>query len=387
VKALKIIRVGLLGVLIIFLRAGIANAVGISAKGTITGKLLNLTSVSNYELLMNMSAGDRSAEGPPSVDILQLKVDGRDLTKPEYRPLALRLGLPAPFFSAVSQIDITELKSKKKVSRSVYSGLQVDLVYKDETTKDLTVDVSGDGMDLTEIVLPRPWQTGQIVVSVEARHRVRGTLTYDLSGVIQGGKVTWEILVEPAPPKQPEKKETKGKDEGDKKGAEKPGETPKPPESPPPPGSGPRIPEPGPTSSSFESDASGFAGYGSSYGGESWRAPVQFSARIRGWAGERAQRLAEGEPQPPPPAPSPVPPTPPPSEPAPPAPEPRPRPTPPSPPTTPPKPEQPEKTEKTPRGANLSLLAKFGFYYALKVDFEIRKDAFAKPSEESLTAK
>jgi hypothetical protein len=361
--------------LMLVAQVGTANALGITAKGTITGKLLNLSSVSNYDLQMNMAPGGSAGGGPPVLDIVHFKVDGRDLAKPEFRTLALRLGLPTSFFAAVYQIDVPELKAKKKVSRTVYAGLQVDLVYKDETTKDITVDVSGDGMDLTEIVLPRPWLTGQLVVSMEARHRVRGTLTYDLNGVVQGGKLGWEILVEPVPPKAPEKKEEKGKEEAKKPGAgsESP---PAPPSSP---DIGPRIPEPKIVDPAARSDRKGRSG----------RAPapafaVETSWTRRSpavwWMEERGVPRAEGAPEPAPPPPEPGPP---PSEPSPPPPaEPSPAPSEPSPPPPPATPAKPETPEKPARGADLKALAKFGFSYAMKVDFEIQKDPITKGADE-----
>ncbi|MHA2620825.1 MAG: hypothetical protein V2G42_03725 [bacterium JZ-2024 1] len=381
---MKKVRTLILGWLILVWYAEIANAYGVSAKGTINGKVLNLSSISNYELVMNISESASGGSGSLSPEIVQFKVDGRDLAKPEYRALAMRLGMPIPFINAVRQIDVNELKSRKKVSREVYGGLRVDLVYRDETTKDVTVDMSGDGVDATEVVMPRPWLTGQLVVLMEARHRIRGNLTYDLNGVLQGGKVTWEILVEPTSPKAPEKKEEKPKEgpEGEKGSSEarepeKPSEPRKPPEAPePPPGTGPRIPD---EPRAFRMDFAGwwddgkdpgtvgqFRGYGRKGSPERWSGGAM-----------KGDRRGGGEPEPSPPAPS--------------SPEPSPPPEPPRAPVAPEPPPQPSRTlpspAKEPKGADLKTLAKFGFSYSLKVDFEIqmepvKKEVQGSPSEK-----
>lgn len=382
---MKIAGPGVVVAFLLLVQSEVVNAFGVYAKGTITGKLLNLSSVSNYELAMNLNPSPDPANGPSSPpELLSFKVDGRDLSRPEFHPLAVRLGIPAAFITAVSGIDVSELKARKKITRPVYAGLQVDLVYKDETTKDMTADISGDGTEITEIVLPRPWLIGQLVVRVEARHRVRGSLTYDLAGTLQKGTVTWEILVEPTLQKAAGKKEEKPEE---KKGQvpPAPAEPPQKPEEPPrqpepPPGTSPQVPEQ-PRSLLLRPSYRDAFRENAMAGSRSARDPgwTISTGANRGWSGSFTGSPLEAEPPPPP---EPGPPAPSPTEPAPS----QPPPAPPGPVQPPEAPKPPNAPEKEARGADLNLLARFGFSYSLKVDFEIQKDPLPKnagsPSEQ-----
>lgn len=174
---------------------GVAEAASISGKGTLEAWLLKVHSTSDFEIKANLK-DDGGAQ------IVEFTVDKRDSLKSGFDANTAAAILPSPtLIKLLEHIDVAKLKSDIRLQLPVSKDLTLDVVFKDDKDGVIRTDVSGVGLALQGVILPRLYLLVPTAIPFTGKVEISGSLAYDANGGLTGGKLNYKFSIGEMNPK------------------------------------------------------------------------------------------------------------------------------------------------------------------------------------------